>query len=147
MKTILAAVDFSAVTYYVVESARELAQALKARIVLLHVIAPPVNVVTYDMPAEAFVNELKFAQEQSAKKLDTLKKVLDADGLESEVKSIQGHAVEEILAEAETCDASYIIMGSHGHGAFYELLAGSTTHGVLHKANCPIVILPRSATN
>lgn len=144
MKTIIAAVDFSAVTYHVVEAARELAEALKARVLLLHVIAPPVNVVTYDMPAEAFIDELKFAREQSARKLEALKKVLDADGLESELKTLQGHAVEEILAEADACDAAYIIMGSHGHGAIYELLAGSTTNGVLHKANCPIVILPRS---
>lgn len=144
MKTIVAAVDFSAVTYYVVEAARELAEALKTKVLLLHVIAPPVNVVTYDMPAEAFIDELKFATEQSARKLDALKKVLDADGIEVELKTIQGHAVEEILKEADERGASYIVMGSHGHGALYELLAGSTTHGVLHKANCPIVILPRS---
>ena len=102
------------------------------------------NVVTYDMPAEAFIDEMKFAQEQSAKKLEALRKVLDADGIECELKTLQGHAVEEILGEAEAADAAYIVMGSHGHGAIYELLAGSTTHGVLHKANCPIVILPRS---
>ncbi|HEY5552345.1 MAG TPA: universal stress protein [Opitutaceae bacterium] len=144
MKTIVAAVDFSAVTYHVVEAARELAEALKARVLLLHVVAPPVNVVTYDMPAEAFVDELKFAKETSAKKLDALRRVLDADGIECELKTLQGHAVEEILREAEESDASYIVMGSHGHGALYELLAGSTSHGVIHKANCPIVILPRS---
>jgi len=144
MKTIVAAVDFSAVTYHVVEAARELAEALKARVLLLHVIAPPVNVVTYDMPAEAFVDELKFARETSSKKLEALRRVLDADGIECELKTLQGHAVEEILHEAEACDASYIVMGSHGHGALYELLAGSTSHGVIHKANCPIVILPRS---
>lgn len=144
MKTIVAAVDFSAVTYHVVEAARELAGALKARVLLLHVIAPPVNVVTYDMPAEAFVDELKFARETSSKKLDALRRVLDADGIECELKTLQGHAVEEILHEADACDASYIVMGSHGHGALYELLAGSTSHGVIHKARCPIVILPRS---
>ena len=146
MKTIVAAVDFSAVTYHVVEAARELAEALKARVLLLHVIAPPVNVVTYDMPAEAFVDELKFARETSVKKLDALRRVLDADGVECELKTLQGHAVEEILRAADACEASYIVMGSHGHGSIYELLAGSTTHGVLHNANCPIVILPRSKT-
>jgi nucleotide-binding universal stress UspA family protein len=144
MRTIVAAVDFSAVTYHVVEAARELAEAMKARVLLLHVIAPPVNVVTYDMPAEAFFDELKLARETSLKKLDALRRVLDADGIECELKTLQGHAVEEILNEAATSDASYIVMGSHGHGALYELLAGSTSHGVIHKANCPIVILPRS---
>jgi nucleotide-binding universal stress UspA family protein len=33
-------------------------------------------------------------------------------------------------------------MGSHGHTAFYDLLVGSTTHGVLMRANCPVVIVP-----
>jgi nucleotide-binding universal stress UspA family protein len=33
-------------------------------------------------------------------------------------------------------------MGSHGHNAFYDLLVGTTTHGVLRKATCPVVIVP-----
>jgi nucleotide-binding universal stress UspA family protein len=35
-------------------------------------------------------------------------------------------------------------MGSHGHGAFYDLLVGSTTQGVLKRATCPVVIVPTS---
>jgi len=30
-------------------------------------------------------------------------------------------------------------MGTHGHGAIYDLLVGSTTHGVLEKAPCPVL--------
>jgi nucleotide-binding universal stress UspA family protein len=33
-------------------------------------------------------------------------------------------------------------MGSHGHTALYDLLVGSTTHQVLRKAKCPVVIVP-----
>jgi nucleotide-binding universal stress UspA family protein len=33
-------------------------------------------------------------------------------------------------------------MGSHGHTAFYDLLVGSTTQGVLKKAPCPVLIVP-----
>jgi len=35
-----------------------------------------------------------------------------------------------------------IVMGSHGHGALYELLVGSITQGVLKAAKCPVVVVP-----
>ena len=47
-----------------------------------------------------------------------------------------------ILAQAKIEDADYIVMGSHGHTALYDLLVGSTTHGVLMRAGCPVVITP-----
>lgn len=143
MKTILAPVDFSNVSNRVAEAAGELARAFGARVLLLHVIAPPLNVVTYDMPVEAFSKELEFAQEQATRKLTALRRLLDIKGLTVETRIVQGHAVETILAEAQAEGAGYIVMGSHGHGALYELLAGSTTHGVLHRAQCPVVILPK----
>ena len=51
-------------------------------------------------------------------------------------------AHENVIEQANTCDPDYIVMGSHGHTAFYDLLVGSTTHGVLMRAKCPVVIVP-----
>jgi nucleotide-binding universal stress UspA family protein len=56
-----------------------------------------------------------------------------------------GPPIPHILAEAERTDADYIIMGSHGHTALYDLLVGSTTHGILRKARCPVVVIPAAA--
>jgi nucleotide-binding universal stress UspA family protein len=53
--------------------------------------------------------------------------------------------VDKILSEAEQHQASLIVMGSHGHGAFYELLVGSVTHGVMKGAHCPIVVVPSAS--
>ena len=47
-----------------------------------------------------------------------------------------------ILEEAERLEAEVIIMGSHGHGALYDLIVGSVTEGVLRKAKCPVLVLP-----
>ena len=55
---------------------------------------------------------------------------------------IQGSLVEKILTSAETHAADLIVMGSHGHGALYELLVGSVTSGVLHGAKCPVLVVP-----
>jgi nucleotide-binding universal stress UspA family protein len=142
MKTILTPVDFSAVTPRVVEQAGELAKAFGGTVELFHAIAPPINVVTYDMPVDAFTKEIEFAQEQAEKKLGELRRSLEAKGVSCTTKFTQGHAVTTIIEEARLLAAAMIVMGSHGHGAVYELLAGSTTHGVLHRAPCPVVVLP-----
>jgi nucleotide-binding universal stress UspA family protein len=53
-----------------------------------------------------------------------------------------GAPVPAILAKAASSRAAYVVMGSHGHGAIYDLLVGSTTHGVLMKAPCPVMVVP-----
>jgi nucleotide-binding universal stress UspA family protein len=50
--------------------------------------------------------------------------------------------VRSILDHAKQVSADYLVMGSHGHTALYDLLVGSTTHGVLLRAPCPVVITP-----
>jgi nucleotide-binding universal stress UspA family protein len=37
-------------------------------------------------------------------------------------------------------------MGSHGHGALYNLLVGGTASGVIQKSPCPVVIVPTQKT-
>ena len=60
------------------------------------------------------------------------------------VESVQlnGPPIRTILDQATQLGADYIVMGSHGHTALYDLLVGSTTHGVLLRATCPVVITP-----
>jgi nucleotide-binding universal stress UspA family protein len=54
-----------------------------------------------------------------------------------------GAPIQHIVRQAATAD--YVAMGSHGHTALYDLLVGSTTHGVLMRAKCPVVIVPAEA--
>jgi nucleotide-binding universal stress UspA family protein len=65
---------------------------------------------------------------------------------ESEVTTktlkIEGFPAKEIVVQAKSLEADYVVMGSHGHTAFYDLLIGSTTSGVLKKAPCPVVVVP-----
>ncbi|MGL5938967.1 MAG: universal stress protein, partial [Waterburya sp.] len=35
-----------------------------------------------------------------------------------------------------------IVLGSHGHGAVYRTLVGSVSEGIIHKASCPVLIVP-----
>ncbi len=144
MNTILVPVDFSDATPRVVETAQQLAQAFAARIVLLNVAEPEPDFVGFE-PGPITVRQ-SVARDFKAERqrLDELKTQASAGGIDVQALHIQGPSVEKILHEAGEQQASWIVMGSHGHGALYELLVGSVTNGVLKGAKCPVVIVPAS---
>ena len=55
---------------------------------------------------------------------------------------LQGPVVEAVLETAAEVGADWIVLGSHGHGALYDLLVGSTVEGVMSVAKVPIVVIP-----
>jgi nucleotide-binding universal stress UspA family protein len=79
------------------------------------------------------------------RRLQELQKSFRIAGVATRIVRLTGAPVTQILAQARVHRADFIVMGSHGHTAFYDLLVGSTTHGVLLRAPCPVVIVP-SAT-
>ncbi len=50
-----------------------------------------------------------------------------------------------ILYEATAICASYLVIGSHGHGRLFELVLGSVTAGVVRDARIPVVVVPARA--
>ncbi len=53
-----------------------------------------------------------------------------------------GAVAEEILRQADAINADLIVMGTHGHGAMYNLLVGSATKGVLKHSTRPVLLVP-----
>lgn len=142
MKTILVPVDFSSATDAVVTAAVDLARALRGRIVLLSVIQPPVITSELASPLIGRSRATMEAQRSAEKQLAALEKRITEDWLVTETVCLVGIPVTLIIEQAKHFSADYIVIGTHGHGAIYELLVGSTTHGVLLRAKCPIVIVP-----
>ena len=146
MKTILVPIDFSDVTPRVLEKASELARALDGRLVIIHVIQPPVNLSSSDPILIENTARITAAAEKAADKhLERLEKGLRAEFPGLEVVRLTGAPVARILEQAELRSADYIVLGSHGHTAVYDLLVGSTAHGVLKKASCAVLVVPPSA--
>jgi len=142
VKTILTPVDFSGITDSVVDQATSLARAFGGRVVLLHVLQPPVITSEYG-PFMENIGEIVLVGEKAvAKQLARLQEQLTKDGVAAETLQFTGTPVPNILKQAEKVAADYIVMGSHGHTAFYDLLVGSTTHGVLLRSPCPVIIVP-----
>ena len=141
MKTVLAPIDFSPVSESVVKEAAEFARALDAQVVLLTVVQPPV--VFSEYAGLMNVGEITARSEkQAAKLLEEFEEKLANDFIKSKSVQRTGSPIQHIVEQAEKFDADYIVLGSHGHTAFYDLLVGSTTHGVLMRAKCPVVIVP-----
>jgi len=141
MPTILTPIDFSKVTPAVMAEASTLARALKARLVLLHVTPPPFIASDDPRAAEIIVQLTELAAKSAGKKLGEWQKKLEAGGISTRSIHRMGAPVTVIAAAAKELRATYLVIGSHGHGAFYELLVGSTASGLLKRSPCPVVVV------
>ena len=142
VKTILAPIDFSEVSGAVVAEASGLARAFGGRVVLLSVIQPPVITSEYAPMMENLSEILASGEKAAAKNLAKIEEQLQAESIPAETVQLNGAPVAHIVEQADKFAADYVVMGSHGHTAVYDLLVGSTTHGVLKRAKCPVVIVP-----
>jgi nucleotide-binding universal stress UspA family protein len=142
MNTILVPVDFSDVTAQVAATARKFAAAFESRIILLNVAEPEPDFVGFDAgpPNVRTIVARDFKIERQ--RLDQLKAQCADSGADVTALHIQGPIVEKILHEVGEQQADLIVMGSHGHGALYDLLVGSVTNGVIKGAPCPVVVVP-----
>jgi nucleotide-binding universal stress UspA family protein len=142
MKTVLAAIDFSPVSRVVLRVATELARAIHGRVFLLNVVRPP-SIVTDLGPLVGEVVQFTAEIERGARRhLHQIQKRLAARNTTVDTNCLQGLPVSQIIAHAKDLEAGYIVLGSHGHTAFHDLVAGSVTSGVVKRATCPVVVVP-----
>ena len=144
MKTILVPLDLSPVAVRVCNAACELAKLAGARPILLHIVQPPPLMMSdiYAFDASQLGVLSAAAEKNAGHKLRALARHCAKQQVRVTTVQRPGVAVTAILAKARSTGARYIVMGSHGHGAMYDLLVGSTTHGVLKQAPCPVLIVP-----
>lgn len=142
MENIVAAIDFSEITPTVIEQAAEIARCFGSQLWLLHIAAPEPEFVGYgtgpqskrDWRAKTLKEEHQYIQGQARE--------LSQSGIKVTALLLQGETVETILREAAKLNAEMIVVGSHGHGALYKAILGSVSEGIIHKASCPVLIVP-----
>jgi nucleotide-binding universal stress UspA family protein len=147
MKTILVPIDFSDATAPVLAQARLFARAFGSQLILLKVAEPEPDFVGFEPGPQTVRVAVAHDYRAEHTRLDELKAEASADGLAVTAFHVQGPIVEKILEQAAEHAAELIVMGSHGHGAFYELLVGSITQGVLKSATCPVLVVPAPRKN
>lgn len=144
MKTILVPLDLSPATVRVCDTACDLARLTGARLILMHIVQPPPVMMSevYAFDDGQLTELVGAARKIAARKLRALEHRCEKRGLLVTALLREGAPAAAILAKAVSAHASCIVMGSHGHGAIYDLLVGSTAHGVLQKAPCPVMVVP-----
>jgi len=133
LTTILHPTDFSEHSEFAFRLASALARDYNARLILLHVIPPPMVIYAGGpVPAEAWpsIEEVKA-------KLRHLEGQAHHVRVESTV--MEGDPVDMILRAAEETHSDVIVMGTHGRTALTRLLLGSVAELVLRKAPCPVL--------
>ena len=147
MKNILVPVDFSPVTMTVLKQAENVSRCMGGKIWLIHVAAPDPDFIglsigpqhVRDWRAEQLHEEHRGIQKMALE--------LEERGVDVTPILVQGPSIETILNETEKLNIDMIIMGSHGHGALYSVLVGSVCEGILHRAKCPVMIIPADTSS
>ena len=140
-RRVLAAVDFTASSHFVIRTASLYAHKFGASLALIHVVdfQPPValglgwtEVVGSDKPGE----ELEKPALEELQKVAGELKVSSAD-----LFARHGDPKARILEAAEEYGADLIVVGSKSRRGIGRLL-GSTANGVVHAARCAVLTVP-----
>ncbi len=139
---LLAAVDLSKASGYVIEAVHRVALATDAEVYVLHTIIPLPGIAG---PEFNPVTEHQELSERYLDERDQLKELV-TQLVEADVNATaimaQGDPVKTILKESERLDAELIVIGSHGHGMMFDALVGSISAGILRKSTIPVLVVP-----
>ena len=142
MKTIVALLDFSDLSSNVLKQVQTLALAFKSHVTVLHGI-PPKPIIGDFTIASPERSEAPKPEEVRADllRLEKLTGPLRASGVDVALKQFHDATVDHVVEEALKLSSDLIVVGSHHHNAFYNLLVGSVTELLLRRAKCPVLVV------
>lgn len=146
---ILVPIDGSETAKKAAEYAFGLAKLTHAGVILLSVIDRSPFVGKPIMPASRTPTHLiealdDFLNEDAELQIAEVEEIAQKEGISVTKLITSGHAVEEIVHQAETLNADLIVMGSHGRSALEAALLGSVTFGVIHKdTRIPVLVVKK----
>jgi nucleotide-binding universal stress UspA family protein len=139
---ILVGIDFSDSSEMIVEQTEQLAKAFSATIWLIHVAEPNPEFVGYEAGPQSVRDSLSEQFHKEHRQIQILAERMRDKEIDATALLVQGSTVETILNEASRLAVDMVVIGSHGRGVMYEILMGSVTKGVLHRAKCSVLVVP-----
>ena len=151
MKKILIALDNNVGAQKVAASGYELAQALHAHTILMHVTtdatyyssrnySPIMGFDTFSNLDVEQTNAVEKLKTTAQNYLDDVKLSLDDETIETVLK--EGDYAENILQTAEELKADIIVLGTHSRKGLDKVLLGSVAEKVLRSSTIPLFIIP-----
>ena len=139
---ILAAVDLSPASAKVIEAARGVADLTGASIYVLHVVESEPDFIGYDADPEVLRARVAADFPLEHRGVQAFAKKLQDEGLDAIDWLVRGPAVETTLKIADRLDVGLFIVGTHGHGAVYDVLIGSYSTEIIRKTKLPVLVVP-----
>jgi nucleotide-binding universal stress UspA family protein len=115
---------------------------MPAKVFLVHVAPPEPDFVGYSAGPDVVRGQVAIEHRARHQQLQRLAEDLRANEVETTALLLQGATVETLIAEAGKLEAGLIVLGSHGHGAVYDLLVGSVAEGVVRRSTVPVLLVP-----
>jgi nucleotide-binding universal stress UspA family protein len=139
---IVVPVDFSRVTSDVIAVAINVAKMDDDRVLLVHATDIPIVYEPYGLGLSAMADAIAVNERYAKRRLRQLATRVAKKFPAIEWDHAKGRPADAILNVVRGRDARFIVIGSHGHGAMYDMFVGSTTQAVLRRAPCPVIVVP-----
>ncbi|HET6370904.1 MAG TPA: universal stress protein [Nitrospiria bacterium] len=143
-KTILIPTDFSELSKNAVDIGIAIADALSARVILLHSINMPDDM---DELSAAYNDYYAYVRDQASGGLEELMREIEAQGIKTKMELVWGIPHEEIVKIARSEKVDMIVMGTHGRTGWDRLLMGSQAEHVVRTAPCPVITVKGALQN
>ncbi len=141
--TILVCSDGSDHALNAAQTAAEIAARFSSRVILINVFTEQAESVLFGIELIPVYRGTPIGPVEQTQ--DTVEegtgKVFERAGIKYDSVREQGHAVQKIIEVADQEKAGLIVMGSRGLGGFQRFFLGSISDGVLHHAQCPVLIV------
>ena len=134
---LLAAVDRSKASSYIIEAVHRVAMATDAEVIVLTVESSLPTAPGLDFSPAAVESTPADVTELA----ELVQQVVDV-GVNAEAKVLQGRPGQVILEEAERQGVELIVVGSHGHGLLFDALVGSVSAHILRHSSVPVLVVP-----
>ena len=139
---LLVALDLSESTKTIVDKVEEITRECPAKVWILHNALPEPDVLEFKTNPIGAREDLAKKFHNEHREIQEIGNRLRKAGLDATALLVHGATVETILQEASDLDVDMIVVGTHGRGAMYQLLMGSVSEGILHKARYPVLVIP-----
>jgi nucleotide-binding universal stress UspA family protein len=135
---VLVAIDGSDHAEKAFRHALAIAQKFDSKVVVVHVMSPPR--AGGDMGHFPVQEAVKLAFDAAQSIVSKFASIAQQEfGLQIETVTAKGAAADEILKTADSSKADLIVMGSRGLTGFKELVLGSVSSAVAHRAKIPVL--------
>ncbi|NEQ48032.1 MAG: universal stress protein [Leptolyngbya sp. SIOISBB] len=162
LRHILVAIDKSVASHQAFNTALELAQALEAKLTLVHVLdifdpaspqRPHPSANSYSLDLDKLLREnyerqwAEFVQHYDAL-LKQQQQQAKAMGIACDSQQPYGPPGSTLCRVARDCQADVILVGSHARRGLSEMLLGSVSNYITHHAPCSVMVIhPESSRN